>query len=703
MTDPRKAAVRGAAPFARLAARALPLLLAVSTPIHAAQPPRTLVHLFEWPWPDVALECERVLGPAGIDGVQVSPPNEHRLVPGRPWWERYQPVSYRLDSRGGDRAAFADMVRRCGDAGVGVYVDAVINHMTGPRFGHDPLWGTGSAGSTFDYYRYPDYGPEHFHPCREDIGSDYGSRDRVQGCNLVGLADLDTGAEPVRERIAGYLNDLSDLGVAGFRIDAAKHMAAEDIAAILARLDGDPLIYQEVIESPGEAVQGHEYFQNGLVTEFDFGRKLGEFFGNANLAALWSFGSTWAELMPSDRALVFVDNHDNQRGHGGGGGVLTHKDDRLYTLANVFMLAWPYGTPRLMSSYPFEHGDQGPPDTDGATLPVYLDGGGDRCGEAWVCEHRRGPVLRMVGFRAATREAPTVEHWWDNGGNQIAFGRGDRGFVVINRSERTLNQQLQTGLAPGDYCNLWSGGLAGDACEGGVIHVAADGSARFDVSPMAAAMIHADARAADSEGDWRRTIVFVHTETRPGQDLFARGGLDHARARALLGVDCTAGNLACAIPIRHRNLTNETTRDWKQGDEHLDWYGAEPAQRRAPSGAVAEGTPLDWTADAWPDAWGARRTVAVDGYGEEPLNTWGRHYWMLDVDMNCARTLDGWFEVKTYLTNGEGWERDVSQPGAPWASGNHFARCGWLNVFARGQSEPVAQEPLGRGEAGDAP
>jgi alpha-amylase len=36
----------------------------------------------------------------------------------------------------------------------------------------------------------------------------------------------------------------------------------------------------------------------------------------------------------------------------------------------------------------------------------------------------------------------------------------------------------------------------------------------------------------------------------------------------------------------------------------------------------------------------------------------------------------------------------VSQPGAPWASINHFARCGRLNVFERGENEPVTIEAL---------
>lgn len=37
------------------------------------RPGRTgIVHLFEWKWRDIALECERFLGPRGFAGVQVS-------------------------------------------------------------------------------------------------------------------------------------------------------------------------------------------------------------------------------------------------------------------------------------------------------------------------------------------------------------------------------------------------------------------------------------------------------------------------------------------------------------------------------------------------------------------------------------------------------------------------------------------------------
>ncbi|KFD53559.1 hypothetical protein M513_05475, partial [Trichuris suis] len=80
-----------------------------------------VVHLFEWKWDDIASECENYLQHTGIGAVQVSPPNEHVVfeVNGdRPWWLRYQPVSYKLESRSGTEQQFIDMVKRCHKVGI---------------------------------------------------------------------------------------------------------------------------------------------------------------------------------------------------------------------------------------------------------------------------------------------------------------------------------------------------------------------------------------------------------------------------------------------------------------------------------------------------------------------------------------------------------------------------------------------------------
>lgn len=59
---------------------------------------------------------------------------------------------------------------------------------------------------------------------------------KVRDCRLVGLPDLATGSEYVRTKIADFMNYLIDLGVAGFRVDAAKHMWPGDMGAIFGKL-----------------------------------------------------------------------------------------------------------------------------------------------------------------------------------------------------------------------------------------------------------------------------------------------------------------------------------------------------------------------------------------------------------------------------------------------------------------------------------
>jgi alpha-amylase len=95
----------------------------------------------------------------------------------------------------------------------------------------------------------------------------------------------------------------------------------------------------------------------------------------------------------------------------------------------------------------------------------------------------------------------------------------------------------------------------------------------------------------------------------------------------------------------------------------------------------ADGTPLDWSTNAWPDSWVTKRTVAVDGYGETPLNIWGQHYWMLDVDMDCNKTVNGQFELKAFVKNGQGWEGDIQQANTAYATNNHVGQCGKINKF----------------------
>jgi hypothetical protein len=211
------------------------------------------------------------------------------------------------------------------------------------------------------------------------------------------------------------------------------------------------------------------------------------------------------------------------------------------------------------------------------------------------------------------------------------------------------------------------------------------------------------AQASTPLGEPTHTIIFIQGETKPGQDMFVRGGLDHGAVWRLLGRSCTAQNKLCALPIRHRNLKNATTNPWKQGEAFFDWYGREGSQTGWSHGIQAEGTPADWTTNAWPPEWGPERSVANDGYGVELLNRFGPHYWMLDLDLDCTNAYadaagNRWFELKTFIT-GIGWEKDIHQEGTPYASNNHFAQCGAVNYFVRDSNwtlrEPLVHRPMG--------
>lgn len=93
------------------------------------------------------------------------------------------------------------------------------------------------------------------------------------------------------------------------------------------------------------------------VTEFRFSQEIGRSFqGRNDLKWLRSWGPEW-NMLPSHEAFVFVDNHDNQRSNDAN--ILTHKSRERYIMAVAFMLAHPFGHPRVMSSFKFSAFDQG--------------------------------------------------------------------------------------------------------------------------------------------------------------------------------------------------------------------------------------------------------------------------------------------------------------------------------------------------------
>jgi alpha-amylase len=159
------------------------------------------------------------------------------------------------------------MITTCRSKGVRVYADAVINHFSGG--GNDVLahrngsddWCTNWSGKstsaqsgnspyythnwTYDYMENTDdipgcefpaaaVGVTDFH-CERSLNS-WTDPFQLNYGWLSGLTDVDTESDYMRERIAAYMTDLLSIGFSGFRLDAAKHVMPESLAAIFGKL-----------------------------------------------------------------------------------------------------------------------------------------------------------------------------------------------------------------------------------------------------------------------------------------------------------------------------------------------------------------------------------------------------------------------------------------------------------------------------------
>lgn len=297
-----------------------------------------------------------------------------------------------------------------------------INHISGSGF-------LGSAGNTanpptLSYPAVP-FDASHFNPrCRIN---QWNNPYELRNCELYDLPDLNQGNEHVRTMIVNFLNNLIRLGVAGIRVDIMKHMWPHDLEVIWSRLtplntqfgfapNSKPFVVGEVSDGHDRAVHGFlgsDYFPLGTITEFRYSEEIsGCFAGRNQLRWLQSFGEGWG-FWPSKYCLTFVDNHDNQRDDPN---VLTYKHGRLYKMATAFHLAWPFGVPRVMSSFEFVDRADGPPRNvlTNELLSQEFDASG-QCINGWICEHRWHQIVEMVKFRNVVKDT-AVWHWWDNQG-----------------------------------------------------------------------------------------------------------------------------------------------------------------------------------------------------------------------------------------------------------------------------------------------
>lgn len=430
------------------------------------------VQLFGWSWRDIGKECA-FLHKAGYSIVKIDPPNEYSDIEGNPWWAHYQPVTYQLNKSQGGKRVFVKMLQSCHQHHIRVVADVVLNHMAIPQSNANNL---GINGTTFSKNFYPHILPgkrnitytlKDFHHlpnsninCVINFDQDLKNRQSLLYCSLFGLPDLNQDSLKVYKTQRQYLQNLLKLGIDGFRVDAASYIPADYLTKLFKDLitnEGQkPYISLEITNSDEDAVKPNEYYSLGLVTQFAYDHLLWKTFGSNSHLSLQDLikiltTPSFDRDFPSEHALVFIDNHDTEREKKEYFNLI-EEQPRNYTqwvFANAFLLTWPYGHPRIYSSYEYINFDAPSPQE-----PAWVKGKA-LCypNSPWLCQHRIPIIIALVGFynRMQQYHANKICHLAVSG-NTLSFARCDKhnkvhGYIVMNYSAKVFNIALSTGLA----------------------------------------------------------------------------------------------------------------------------------------------------------------------------------------------------------------------------------------------------------------
>ena len=173
-----------------------------------------ILSLFDCPLGDIK-EFLPLIKEQGFDAVQISPLQHTKDDYSKEWWMLYQPLNFELGNRIGSKE---ELCQEANKKGILIIADTVVNHLAN-NSDSDPL----EPNKNADYELLSD--PVCWKVKKQVTNWD----DRYQVTNFcMGLPGLNPHSKKVQAKIIKMLNEYADLGVDGFRFDAAKSIALPD-------------------------------------------------------------------------------------------------------------------------------------------------------------------------------------------------------------------------------------------------------------------------------------------------------------------------------------------------------------------------------------------------------------------------------------------------------------------------------------------
>ncbi|PAJ76302.1 alpha-amylase [Pseudoalteromonas sp. NBT06-2] len=329
-----------------------------------------ILHAFNWKYSEVTKKAQEI-SDLGYKKVLVSPAYKST---GSEWWARYQPQDLRLiDSPLGNTLDFKEMIDTLKSKNIEVYADIVLNHMANESYIRNDLNYPGQAILN-DYSKNIDHvntlklfgdltenylSSNDFHPA--GCITNWGDAGHVQYWRLcggdgdTGLPDLDPNNWVVEQQ-KSYLKALKNMGVTGFRVDAAKHMSNYHINSVFNdEIKKDMHIFGEIITSGGSGNGSFDNFLAPYLNDTDHGAYDFPLFSSLR-SALGYGGSmnqlvnpgAYGQALPSSKAITFSITHDIPTNVGFRYQIMDPVDEKL---ANAYILGRDGGVPMIYSDH----------------------------------------------------------------------------------------------------------------------------------------------------------------------------------------------------------------------------------------------------------------------------------------------------------------------------------------------------------------
>ena len=285
------------------------------------------LHAFNWTYNEIRANLENIQY-AGFKNVLLMPVQQPKSG-GSAWWTFYQPLSFSI----GDNSPLGtkeELAALCGEAeryGICILADIVVNHMATTDDEGKETDGTPTVSpAVYDYEpriylnrnEDTDGTGVTFHHNRAAQGSGADTQYYAYG----NLPDLDTSNPYVQERVLALLKECIDVGIDGFRFDAAKHIETasdpdypsefwentlEQAKSCYREKTGEELYaYGEILNSPsGRSLSNYTRYMR--ITDDGFTAQLKSTFSSKDPSRILNAA---LKLEDASQLIAWVESHD---------------------------------------------------------------------------------------------------------------------------------------------------------------------------------------------------------------------------------------------------------------------------------------------------------------------------------------------------------------------------------------------------------